>query len=111
MRTGRIFAIFAAVVMLAWPLALAAAGTAAHSVGVAAPNSASEHCESGEVSVGGDCSYLVLCAQICTGVIPSEPSGAVATLRLSKLRAALVLSPVSRMHVPPEPPPRALKTA
>jgi hypothetical protein len=111
MRTGRIFAIFTAAVMLAWPLALAAAGTAGHGSGAAAPNSAPDHCDPGEVSAGGDCSYLVLCAQICTGVIPSEPPGAIALTRLSRQRAAPVRSPDELRHVPPDPPPRALKIA
>jgi hypothetical protein len=109
MTLGRYSAIFAALVMLAWPLALTAAQSAAEGRGMISHSSAMEHCQPGEIEINGDCSYIVLCAQLCIGVMPAGAGGATVSPRLSRLPSIRAQTPEALTHVPPKPPPRKLR--
>ena len=108
MTLGRFSAIFASLVMLAWPLALTAAQSAAEGRGMISHSSAMEHCQPGKIEVNGDCSYIVLCAQLCIGVIPSLSTNAFASLNYTIIRPNETQTPATLALLPPEPPPRKL---
>ncbi|GJL90633.1 hypothetical protein [Hyphococcus sp.] len=110
MTLGRYAAIFAALVMLAWPFALTAVKAAGESKGMISHSSAAEHCQPGKIEVNGDCSYIVLCAQICIGVMPSPNPIMVASLNYTIVQPSRAQRPAALAPAPPDPPPRKLRS-
>ena len=112
MKFGRLLAVFAALVMLSWPVAMPLAEAMPHYGEPISAKMAHDHCADenpGDDTPAGECSFVFLCAQLCAGVMPDLPPKVTVTTLLSRLAPAPALSPDALNHIPPDPPPRLLR--
>ena len=112
MKLGRLLAVFAALVMLSWPVAMPLAEAMPHHGETVPAKIAHDQCADEKPSDNApadECTFVFLCAQLCAGVMPDLPPKATVTTLLSRLVPAPALSPDALNHVPPDPPPRLFR--